>query len=183
MTATMERPIIDMMVGATSSSDLINALMSRIDRLAKLDHFCWIDQLTSDGFTEGDIKRLDDLVPTLLNVAEMETQLAAMIAGSQDIQDEAQMESAIHVWLGQMDLAGICHQVCNSGFPDPIDALVSVVRYLLTIAGSAVAFESIRRLPPEQVNDHRKIETSEVAEGIELAEEGVEEDMAEWPVY
>ncbi len=183
MTMIMERPIIDMMVEATSISDLSNGLMSRIDRLAKLNHFCWIDQLASDGFSEGDINRLDDLVPSLLDGAEMETKLAAMIAGAQDIQDETQLESAILLWLGQMDLAGICHQACNSGFPDPIDALVSVIRYLLRLAGSAVAFEAMRRLPPEQVNDDRKIELSEVAEGIELAEVGVEEDVAEWPAY
>ena len=183
MTMIMERPIIDVMVRSASSSDLSNALMPRVNRLTKLDHFNWIDQLASDGFTEEDIKRLDDLVSNLFDEAELETRLAEILAGIQDLQDEAELDSAILKWMIQIDWANICHQVCSSGFPDLIDGLASVVRYIVRTAGSIVTFEAIRRTPTEQANEYWTMEPSEVAEGIKLAEEGIEEDMAEWPVY
>ena len=183
MTTTIDRPIIDLMVESTSSSDLNNVLMSRVNRLTKLDHSKWIDQLTSDGFTEGDVNRLDDLLSKLFSEADMETQLAAILSGLQDPQDATELNPAIQKWVVQTNLVSICHQVCNSGFPDLIDAFASVVRYILTTAGSTVTFEAFRRMPSEQVNDDWRMDPSEVAEGIQLAEEGIEEDMAEWPVY
>ena len=179
----MERPLVNVMVESTSSSDLTDAVMARIVRIARLNHFEWKVQLASDGFTQEDIRRMDSLVLNLFDGAEMEARLAATLAGIQDLQDQEEMNSAIRKWLEQINSADICHRVCSSNFPDPIDALASVVRYMINIAGSTFALELIQRIPPEQVNKDWMIESSEVDEGIALAEEGIEEDMAEWPAY
>ena len=183
MPMIMEQSFVNVMAESASNSDLNNAVTATIIRITRLDHFEWMEQLACDGFTEEDIKRMDVLVPGLFQVTEMETQLAATLAGLQDLQDEEAMNSAIQGLLGQIDLAEICQQVCNSEFPDPIDALASVARYMINIAGSTLAFETLRRSPRPEDDQDWRIESSEVTEGVALAEEGLEGETAEWPVY
>lgn len=177
------QPFISTMVDSFPESDLTSALTATIVRIARLDHFEWTDQLASDGFTQREIERLSNLVPSLLDGAELKHRLAAAIAGIHDLQDEEQMNSVVRSWLTQEDLADTCRQVCNAGFADPIDALASVVRYLLAVAASTLALEAIQRTPLEQGDADPKIEPYEVAQRVELAEEGLQRDMAEWPVY
>ena len=73
MTTTIERPILDQIVASASSSDLSCALRPRLDRLVKLDHNSWMDQLAADGFGPQDIEKLEDLVATSINVVSLRT--------------------------------------------------------------------------------------------------------------
>ena len=183
MTMIAERLFVNIMIGSASSSDLTSAVMDRIVRIARLDYPDWMDQLAADGFTEEEIQRLDSFVPGLFNGPEMESRLAAMFAGIKDLQNQAEINYVIRRWLEQMDLADICNQVFSSEFPDLINALASAVRYMLDIAGSVAAFEVLKRIPPDPAYKDWKVEPWEVAEGIAIAEEGLEQDMAKWPEY
>ena len=183
MTTTIERPIVDQIVASTSSSDLSRALRPRLDRLLKLDHNSWMDQLAADGFGPQDIEKLEDLVAASINVVHLEDLLAKTLKETSDCGNESELTAIFKEWSGQIGWAELWRKACRSGFPDPIDAIAFVTRTIFTITSSALAFESIKRNPPEEANLDLNLDSTTVEEGIELAEMGIQEDMATWPAY
>lgn len=70
MTLT-ERPIATLMADAPSGADLLRALRPRFARLLRLDYSGWMRQLTADGFSEDDIKRLEEFIGNSFSETEL----------------------------------------------------------------------------------------------------------------
>ena len=73
----------------------------------------------------------------------------------------------------------IQRQVCSAGFPNRMDAMAYTVSHVIHIAASTLAFESIRRNPPDQADTDWRMDASGVRAGIDLAEEGLAEEVSE----
>ncbi len=142
-----------------------------------------MDQLSADGFNAQDIEKLEDLAAVSIDVARLEDLLANAFAETTDLGDESELTEIMEQWSGQIGWPNIWRKACQTGFPDPIDAIAFVSRAIFSIAASAYTLEAIKRNPPEEDNLDTNLDPSFIKEGIELAELGMEEDMATWPAY
>ena len=67
--------------------------------------------------------------------------------------------------------------------PDPIDVMAFTARFLLAISSSNIQLERIKRARAKDPEPDWSMDAEEVREGQEMAELGMEEDAAQWPVY
>lgn len=67
----MERPIVSLMVEASSGADLARALKPRFARLLRLDYSGWLRKLAADGFDDSDISRLEEFIGNSFDETEL----------------------------------------------------------------------------------------------------------------
>jgi hypothetical protein len=179
----MEHPIVDQMVASPSGSDLSCALKPRLGRLVSLDHRSWMNQLAADGFSSQDIEKLEALVASLIDVRRLEDLLANSFRETVDLSDQSKLTAVLNEWSGKIARADIWPTVCHAGFPDPIDAIAFVARTIFSIASSVLALETMKRDPLAETSPDFDLDPGSLHDGIALAEQGIEEDMATWPAY
>ena len=176
-------PIPSLTLQAPSSPDLLQALRPKFARLLQLDHPGWMLQLAADGYSDDDLKRLEELVHHSFGEVELAEKLACTLEEVRDLADQEDVNQAVERWLDQAGWTGIWEQVCQAELPDPIDAAAYVGTFLLNLAASTLAFECVRRNPSDRKESDWSMDEPDVLEGIELAEAGLAEDASEWPAY
>lgn len=159
------------------------AMKPRFARLLTLDYQGWMTQFKADGFSNADVKALEEFLLDSFNEAELAESLACLLEGVHGQPDESEINEALMHWAMDSGWNNIWETVCARKFPDPIDAAAYVGRHLVNIASSTLAFELARRNPPILTDCDWYISEAEVNEGIELAEAGLSEESAEWPPY
>ena len=183
MTTSTQDPILLQMVGAPSSDDLSRAVRSRLNRLVNLDDDAWAEQLEADGFNDGHLEAMEDLLESFFATAPLEESLTGILRDTEDITDGGQLTAAIQRWSSQIRWADIWQRACRSGFPDPIDVMAFTARFLSAISSSNIHLEHLKRNRSEDPELEWSMDADEILEGKELAELGLKEDAAQWPTY
>ena len=179
----MERPIVDLMIDSPASLRPSHEVRPKLIRLIKLNHTDWMHQLAADGFIETEIKNLENFVASSLNEVELAEQLAAMLGPVADMDNESEVDTAVHKWLALIGWEAIWQQVVATGFPDAIDAMAYTGSHVRNIVDNALWFESTRRSVAEEPEVNWQRDEVEIREGIALAEAGLTQEAAEWPAY
>ena len=179
----MEQPIVDFMVTSPSSSDVNYALRSTLLRLMKLDHPGWMHRLAEDGFTHNDIEQLEAFISTSFNPTHLEERLGRLLEETVDLNDNSKLNSTIDNWLTEIQWANIWRLAGQADFPDQIDVVAYTGSHIARVASSTFAFESLRREQSGSPEPDWVVSEVDIQAGIELAEAGLAEDIAEWPTY
>ena len=183
LTTSTEGPILMQMVGSPSSDDLTCAVMPRLNRLINFDDSSWAEQLEADGFNSRHMEAMEDLLDSFFDTAHLEESLIMILKETKDITEGEELTNAIQHWSSQILWAAIWQRACRSGFPDPIDVMAFTARFLLAISSSNIQLERIKRARAEDPEPDWSMDAEEVREGKALAELGMEEDAAQWPIY
>ena len=181
MTA-MERLIVEHVTGLGNESALKSVLLPIFPKLFNLDFAGWQTQFNADGFTDGDIDKLDAIVEEWISSINLE-RLPALVSNIQDMGDESELEQAYNRCLGQVPLDQVSRQIWSAGFPNPTDAFCYAVGRLGHVIDSIFAFESMSRELRDQPDIDWSMTPEQVAEGVALAEVGLAEDATSWANY
>jgi hypothetical protein len=173
----------DLLLDPLGKTRLGRVMKPRFARLLTLDYQGWTTQFEVDGFTDTDVETLEEFLQDSFNEAELAESLAYLLKGINEQAGESEINEALMRWAMNSGWNNIWDAVCTQKFPDPIDAAAYVGRHLLDVASSTLAFELARGKSLQSTDCDWNISEAEVNEGIELAEEGLSEDTAEWPPY
>ena len=179
----MERPIVDLMTASPANPRPSHEVRPKLVRLIKLNYTDWMHQLAADGFIETEIKKLEDFVASSLNEMELAEQLAVMLEQVADMDNESEVDTAVHKWLARIGWEAIWQQVVAAGFPDAIDAMAYTGSHVRNIVDNALWFESTRGSVSEEPEINWQRDEAEIREGIALAEAGLAQEATEWPAY
>ena len=186
----MEAPIVEFVIGSPYSPRQepgpqldVDEMRSRLTEMLGLSHGDWMQRLVTDGFTETDIGRLDELVASLLNELELAGLLAAILGEVGDLDDEAELKIGLVKWLSQAQWETIARQFRPEDFPDHFSVLAHATRHLWHIADSTIWLESARREASNEPKIDYRLDEEQIEEGIAMAEAGLAEDAREWPTY
>ena len=182
MTMTMERPIVNSLFTNQDNVGLINLFAPTIERLTGLDYVGWRAQLAADGFTDDRVEELESLLQDWTGRIDRDS-LAQALMALQDIRDEDGHERVATEWLEAIAAGSVAEAIVLADFPDPLDALCYAVSRLGHIIYAAISFEFARRQIIEEPMRDLTMTTDQIAEGVALAEAGLEEDSKVWPRY
>ena len=183
--------ILEMLVPAVQGSGLGVGLGSflesgevrlRLVEMTVLSHADWIEHLSGLGFTEESVHDLDHTVSSLFDGPKLVGQLMPALREVKDMDNEAEL---VPVLLSCMDPV---QHWANMGiplrdFPNPPVVMVCMARHMIPVICTAVWLESARRRALEEPVSLGPLSAAEIAEGVELAELGLAQDVAEWPPY
>ena len=186
----MEAPIVEFVIGSPYSPRQepgpqldVDEMRSRLTEMLGLSHGDWMQRLVTDGFTETDIGRLDELVASLLNELELAGLLAAILGEVGDLDDEAELKIGLVKWLSQAQWETIARQIRPEDFPDRFSVLAHATRHLWHLADSTIWLESARRKASNEPKIDYRLDEEQIEEGIAMAEAGLAEVAREWPTY
>ncbi len=180
---TLQTPILDLITDSQSSQYLTWAMRHTLARLISMDYSQWMTQLKDHGFSPADIDRLENLNATFFNDADLHKSLSVLVTDVPDLGNQQNLHSAIHAWLQTLQWQDLWKQIQNEQFPDPIDAISYIATYINKIATSTVSYEAWCRKAQPQTQENWDIARIDIEAGIKLAEEGLQEDVKEWPQY
>ena len=182
MTMTMERPIVDSLFTNQGNMVLINLFAPTIEKLTSLDYVGWRAQLAADGFTDDRVEELESLLQDWTGRIDRDSLLQALMS-VEDMYDEDDRERVVTEWLEAISASSVVEPIVLAKFPEPLDALCYAVSRLGHIIYSAVSFEFARRQMVEEPLPDLTMTPAQIAEGVALAELGLEEDSKVWPRY
>ena len=182
MTMTMERPIVDSLFTNQDEWGLKALVEPIFQKLLRLDHAGWRTQFAADGFSDIQIKTLDSLVQEWLKQIDRDT-LSEQLTTVETIREGMEVDQVIVPWLDQLARVTIAEAIRRSGFPMPLDAVCYAVSQLAHTIDAAVAFETMRRELLENPSPDWSMTHEQIAAGVALAEEGLDEDAKVWPAY
>ena len=151
--------------------------------LVGLRHADWMERVASSGFTENDVRNLDDIVSSSLDELALAGELASALRRAEDIDSEAELSLALVRSLDIQRQEALIKAILNADLPDPIVAVAYLMRCITRAVNSALWFERARRARLEEPEPDFAMTDEEIAEGIALAELGLAQDVAEWPPY
>ena len=182
MTMTMERPIVDSLFTNQDEWGLKALFEPIVRKLMRLDHAGWRTQFAEDGFSDIQIEKLDLLVQGWLNQIDRDG-LSERLTAVEAIQDDQAIDQVIVPWLDQFSWVAIVDAIGLSIFPMPLDVACYAGSQLTHLIDAAVGFETMRRELLEKPSPDWFMTPEQIAAGVALAEEGLEEDAKIWPAY
>lgn len=182
MTMAIERPIVNSMFSNRDDLDPIALLAPTIEKLTNLDYLGWREQLAADGFTDDRVDELESMLQDWTGRMDRDS-LSKALTSVNDVYDEDERERVVTDWLEASSPSSIVAPIALAQFPNELDALCYAVSKLGHIIYSAVSFELARRQMTEEPPRDLTMTPEQIAEGVALAEAGLEEDSNAWPRY
>ena len=170
-------------VGLGSSSES-GEVRLRLVEMTVLSHADWMEHLSGLGFTEESVHDLDHAVSSLFNGPELVGQLMSALREVKDMDNGTELVPALISCMNPMQhWIKMKMEIPLSDSPNFLVALVCLARHIMPVVNTAVWLESARRRALEEPVSLGPLSAAEIAEGVELAELGLAQDVAEWPPY
>ena len=179
----MELPIAELMTQPQSKPRSETEVRSVINELLDTTHAGVMQRLADEGFTNEDVRRLDDWLSKSFDETHLAETLALLLRKVNDIGNEEELKVALDRWMEELQWYSVAKQVIELDSPDEAVALGYAIRHLWRVADSTIWFESSRRPAAQERKPERDLTQEEVKQGVELAEAGLSLDAFEWPTY
>ena len=151
--------------------------------MVNLSHADWMEYLLDLGFTEGNIQELEDSTYSLFDGSKLVRGLLPHLREVKDLDSELEMVPTLVHYVVPLLQGSAVERLLNSGYPDGAAVRVHIIRHIMHAVDSAIWLESARRRMLEGPAPDFSMSHEEIAEGIALAELGLDLDAAEWPPY